>query len=226
MIPPLKPLLWSTLTLAILGGIWYNQRLHHEAPPETEHYHEQIRKAINSLPYTTGDWIGTNVPVPPAAFEILHTSTIFSRRFRNVRSGENVTVILIHCKDSRDILGHYPPVCYPGNGWNLESNQLLDLTVNQLTITATRYKFSRSSLEGKKLLSVLNFIILPDGKIAANLGAVHSASQDYRRKFLGVAQIQMLLSAELPDTMQIHTASFFSESLKPVIDAIWQLEKG
>ena len=54
--------------------------------------------------------------VPPEAQELLRPNAIFSRRFQ--RPGEiGVHVLVVHCSDARDMIGHYPPICYPSSGW-------------------------------------------------------------------------------------------------------------
>mgnify|MGYP007071125856 CR=1 FL=1 len=30
---------------------------------------------------------------------------------------EQVNVAVVQCRDARDMGGHYPPICYPGQGW-------------------------------------------------------------------------------------------------------------
>jgi len=52
--------------------------------------------------------------------------------------------MIVHCGDVRDMIGHYPPVCYPANGWKPGPSAPTGIQVNQEDATAYRYEFSRN----------------------------------------------------------------------------------
>src|SRR5688572_8658902 len=104
-------------TVLVLLALLGDRALLRMAPAETEPYHAAVRAAVAAIPQVSGNWVGKDVPVPDAAVQMLHPNVIFSRRYQNLSTNETVAVLLVHVRDARDVLGHYPPVCYPGQGW-------------------------------------------------------------------------------------------------------------
>ena len=118
---PLRALSESAPVLGLAALLVLPQLGRHEsaAGVEVQARNAEVLTAIDAAPYRIGQWIGEDVAVPPAALEILQTNAILSRRFRHLTSGINANLLVVHCSDARDMQGHYPPVCYPANGWIL-----------------------------------------------------------------------------------------------------------
>ncbi|MFW6061969.1 MAG: exosortase-associated EpsI family protein, partial [Planctomycetota bacterium] len=106
----------ATLTLAIIGGA-LAERLSYGSADEADPYHRRVAERIANIPYTIGDWKGEDVSVPRSAVELLQPNALCSRQYRNQKTGQVLSLLVVHCRDARDMTGHYPPVCYPAHGW-------------------------------------------------------------------------------------------------------------
>ena len=160
-------------------------------------YHLQVQQAVNDVPYVVGDWIGQDVPVPTSAVQMLRANVVLSRRYRNVSTGSQVVLVLVQCSDARDLLGHYPPVCYPSHGWTTESTTDRQWVVGTETISGVEYHFSREELQRVEPLVVQNFMVLPGGGTSRGMAAVNQLAQDQQRKFYGAAQVQLVCSGDM-----------------------------
>lgn len=165
---------------------------------DAQPYHRQVRQAVDDVPYVVGDWIGQDVPVPTAAIQMLRANVVLSRRYRNVSDGSQVVLVIVQCSDARDLLGHYPPVCYPSHGWTTESTFDRQWQVKQQDIDGVEYHFSREELQRVEPLVVQNFMVLPGGGTSAGMSAVNQLAQDQQRKFYGAAQVQLVCSGDMP----------------------------
>jgi hypothetical protein len=180
------------VTLLLLGGIAADQALFRVPAADAAPYHARVQAAASRIPLHIGTWFGKDVPVPPAATKLLKPNVIASRRYEEMRTGKRVDFLLVQCTDTRDILGHYPPVCYVAHGWTQESAEPRDWDVDGLKIPGTVYVFSSNRNGLPARMTVYNFIVLPDGQICRGMGEADAAAQDLRRKFLGAAQVQLV----------------------------------
>jgi hypothetical protein len=162
------------------------------SPAQTDSYHANVRAAVETLPLAFGSWLGTEAAVPEAAVRMLHPNIITARRFQNIATNESVTLLLVHVRDARDILGHYPPVCYPGQGWKLESKSAQDWDVATRRVHGTEYVFTRERQDVTTGLVVDNFLAMRGGDTCPNMDGVELAAQDRQRKFYGAGQIQIV----------------------------------
>lgn len=169
--------------------------------------HARIEQALASVPLRTGEWIGEERPLTPAAVELLRPNAALSRTYRRIAESGSVAISLIHCSDFRDMAGHYPPVCYPAHGWSLRSEEsvqrnesaekpvITSLSIDGLGDFLVRcYRFSRLGdglVEVK--ITVLNAFILPDGTWVTELATIREAGSRRRMVGEGVAQLQLVL---------------------------------
>ncbi|MEM0913138.1 MAG: exosortase C-terminal domain/associated protein EpsI [Planctomycetota bacterium] len=214
-------LVWVALSVVLLGGMAVQQGIYRKPPADAGAYHARVGSAIDDLPYTFGEWIGTDSAVPAAAVRLLRANRVFSRRFMHMSTGQSVQVLIVHCTDSRDLIGHYPPVCYPGNGWKSDGQTPAALGVpGYESIDSTRYEFKQGDQLTERRIAIFNFMVLPDGQIVHDMDAVSTASQDYRRKFFGAAQVQVLVPPDLSLDEQTQLAAQFVELIDPVLREI------
>ena len=183
------------LTLLLLGGTLADKVVFHLPPADATAYHARVRRAAEQVPYNIGPWLGTDTPVPPSAVAMLHPNLILSRQYQDVRTGKIASVLLVHCEDARDLIGHYPPVCYPAHGWSKRSAARADRWVDGERVTITDYTFTATRVDRASDLRVGNFMVLPDGQMCPDMDGVETAAQDYRRKFFGAAQVQVITDA-------------------------------
>jgi hypothetical protein len=208
------------LTAVLLGGVAVDRALFHTAPADTEVYHARIREAAENLPTRVGPWVATEVPVPPGAIRILHPNVIVSRRFHDVQTGRQASFLIVQCRDARDLLGHYPPVCYRGQGWRLDEGQEKDWQIDGWTIEGMQYEFSSSRLDGDMFLLVDNFMVLSDGSTCRDMDGVTDAARDHRRKFYGAAQVQLLTDYSFTPAEREDLFRRLVRAHLPLLDAI------
>lgn len=162
-------------------------------PAQAAPYHKKVREAIDALPSQFGDWVSKKVPAAQEAVELLNPNRIYNRRFYNTQTGQVVTVLLVHCKDARDIYGHYPPICYPANGREQRSARPIERNVDGVEIPGMEYVFSAQEVGGNNMI-VDNFIIRPNGRLDRDMDAVKKQAWDYTNRFYGAAQMQVVFT--------------------------------
>ena len=192
-------------------------------PKDIEPYHQAVRDAVGALPMRIGSWVGTDNEIPRAAIQLLHPNVLFNRKYRNLKTGHTATLMLVHCKDARDIAGHYPPICYPAHGWTLESDKPDVWLINDLEIHGTEYGFSFDHLGETTRTVIQNFMVMPNGQILPDMQGVRKAAADYTRHFYGAAQIQLVTRADIPKRVR---DAFLQELLGPNEDLIETLRSG
>lgn len=179
----------AAVSLALLGGLAAESSLRPQADA-AEPYHERIKALAAQAPMQIGDWVGADHRPPAEAIRLLKPNVILCRQYVNVRTGRSVQFLLVHCKDARDIHGHYPPVCYPGHGMKLRSAVEADWNVEQTRIVGKQYEFAEQRLgTGGKLVE--NFLIVP-GHYVRDMDAVGERAGDYTQRFFGAAQVQVV----------------------------------
>jgi len=162
-------------------------------------FHERIAIAARLAPLRFGDWSGREVALERAAVELLHANVALSRIFEQRVTGRAAGFTLVQTGDARDLVGRYPPVCYPANGWSQESAEDAELLLEDLSIAYRRYAFSRGGATGPPdRVDVLHFMLIPGGRSEREMQAVQSAAADYTRRFYGAAQVLLVLPAEVP----------------------------
>jgi hypothetical protein len=190
------------LCLGVLSGIAADNA-RHVKPQDAAPYHARARKVAEAFPYVIGYWAGKDVEVPTAAVKLLQPNVIVSRHF--VNQGEHwgsvleADLLIVQCADSRDMTGHFPPICYPSSGEPLISQRPFKLTCAETDISGTEYIFdSRQERNGMLRKSVYDFFVVPGRGIVPDITDVRSAASDYQRRCFGAAQFQVVMNADLP----------------------------
>ncbi len=160
-----------------------------------------IVEAMHEVPQILGRWASTEVAVPTEATQILMPNAILSRRFSEIGGSRVVTLALIHCNDVRDMLGHFPPVCYPANGWSLAADATTAIEVRADDGRAwplRLYRFTRAERGGGlRVMSVMNAFLLPDGRLATEMDSLTERSVKKAVSVQGVAQIQFVFQGDI-----------------------------
>lgn len=209
------------LTMLVLLGLLGDRTLLRSSPAQADAYHAGVKAAVEKLPRVNGNWLGVDVPVPEAAIRMLQPNVILSRHYRNIETGESVSFLLVHVKQARDTLGHYPPVCYPGQGWTTQVAAPADYAAaGQTVINGTRYEFHRERLDGNTKLFVDNFFALRGGETCRDMTGIEQAAQDRQRKLFGAAQIQFVHQGSTSEQRRREIVEDFVRFSEPVLSAI------
>lgn len=183
-------------------------------------YHARVRAAIDAAPMHFDSWMGTDVPVPTGAVKMLHPNALVSRQFQNLQTGEQFTFVLVQVHDARDVLGHFPPVCYPAEGWTMKTTSAVDWKTTTLAVMGIEYSFGRDQAETPSEIVVDNFLLLPDGKTCRDMDGVENAAQNRRRKLFGACEVQFVFDADFPSARRHEIVEKFLAFHQPVLDAI------
>jgi hypothetical protein len=215
--PPRITFIVAAVAVMLLAGMGVEAHFRPQ-PSEAEPYHQQVREAIHAVPKDFGDWIGNDERVAQAAMQLLRPNEILSRTFRNRKTGHVVSVLIVHCKDARDLYGHYPPVCYPAHGLKETLRKPQDWYVDGRKIPGMQYDFVGQRLGSA--MTVNNFILVP-GEIGRDMEAVKGRIGDFTRRFFGAAQLQVVFRDASLDAVE--REDIFQQMLRhhmPIIDAI------
>ncbi len=213
-------LIAPALALVVLGGI-VTQRLSRDTPADAEAYHQQVRKAIEDIPYRIGDWTGTNIDVPPEAVKLLHPNSILSRRYVNSKTNQSISLLLVHCRDARDMTGHYPPVCYPANGWVQRRSMAVSWQVNpRLTVPVAEYEFVMWLPSSLRTMWVANTLVLPDGTMTRDMSEIKAAGWGNQARFFGAGQIQVVFGEYMRESEREKIFKTFLNAIEPVLQVM------
>jgi hypothetical protein len=189
----------SILALLLLAGAAVD-RLTVLPPVGSAEYHARVHAVaaqVEAASCSFGDWSSDVCPIPGEAVKLLRPNVTISRRYANRLTGESLGFLLIQCTDVRDMLSHFPPICYPYRGLSLLTQGPVDLSVKSLDVAATEYQFESSNFESANLTTVENFMIVPGESIAPDMDQV-TARLKLRSRYLGAAQVQIVFNAATP----------------------------
>ena len=206
-------------TLLLLGGIVAQTAVSNAQPADAADYQRGVRVAADALPLAAGPWMGEAVPVPTQAQDALQANVLISRRYRNVLTGRALTLLIVQVADSRKLVGHYPPVCYPGQGWRLESAEPRDWRARGLPVPGTLYTFSAVRHGAEQALRVANFMVLPTGRIGRDMADVEAVASDRSLMHFGAAEVQVVFEGP-PDDGQDAAIDALLSRCRGVIDAV------
>jgi hypothetical protein len=162
---------------------------------EIEAYLGEVKARIEAVPFQTGAWLGSDIPATPAAVEMLKPNKLMQRRYTNIQTGETFELLIVHCGDVRDMIGHYPPVCYPAQGWKPGGRNAATIALGDLSADATRYAFHREGELTVSSIEIVNLFALPGGdgaSLGPDLAIIERAGRFRERARLGAAQIQVI----------------------------------
>jgi hypothetical protein len=195
---------------------------------DTEPYHQRARQAIENIPLSFGGWEGEEVRIPPAAGQLLRPNALISRNYQNRESGLWATLVVVHCRDPRDMSGHYPPNCYRGSGWmqggppEAVACELED----GAAVTLAEYRFSRTEHLRIASRRIYNFFVLPTEGVVMQMEQVRRATGDYRHRPYGAAQIQIIMDSSTPEAERQRILGDMLQVLGPVIEVLQLKQEG
>jgi len=210
-----------TLTSLLLLGI-AAERSMQPRPADAEGYHTAVAAEIDAVPYRIGQWVGVDVEQPPAAVKLLNANRILSRRYRIVDHPGVVDLLIVHCRDARDLQGHYPPTCYPAHGWTAVSSEPKIYMAGPRAIPAVEYFFTQTLPERSAAIRIAGVLARPDGQYPRDMKGVSEMARDYQRRFYGAAQLQVLIHGDLSQEQRDAIANEFLTACGGVLDAIAQ----
>jgi hypothetical protein len=197
-------LLSPWLTIGMLAAMAWALPNRYQIDPQSNQQKQRVAAAMNTAPFfINGKWVGEDArdKIPREAQQLLRPNALLSRTY--TAPGEPAMhVLVIHCGDARDMIGHYPPVCYPSSGWvarEPEGGMDLALRVLDQRFPMREYRFSRArNLAGEDVIRVFNTFVLPDGLVTPHIEAISRQSERLAVTVRGVAQVQVIMMATVP----------------------------
>ncbi|HEV8607761.1 MAG TPA: exosortase-associated EpsI family protein [Tepidisphaeraceae bacterium] len=188
----------AILTVALLLGLTAETLLR-PRPADAEPFHARVKAAALQMSAIDG-WTSADLEVPAAAVALLKPNIMICRQYS--KPGRQVQFLLVQCRDARDMGGHYPPVCYPAQGWidlHPRDPKPMVWTIGSKTIVGMEYEFSYAAGGQSRSRIVDNLLILPAGRYAQSMDEIHEVAADYLRQFYGAAQIQLVFDGGVPE---------------------------
>lgn len=216
---PFSSLAWiaPVLSASLLGGMVLHG-LGLPEPADAGPYHAALLDLRDDTPLAFGDWTGRDENVADAAVQLLNPNMIISRRFQNERTRERASLLIVQCKDARDLNGHWPPNCYPAAGFIASRSEPQRWTMGDRVLDGREYVFGRDNVEETMVVS--NFLVIPDGQVSADMGDVVEAAGNYGLRYFGAAQVQVLTDAGMGEDRRREVVEEFLAAYRPLIEAI------
>jgi len=213
-----KDIIAVVLSLALFAGAaWDRWSVLPTKDPAPFHAH--LREVAASLPDHFGAWTSTDQK-SVGVEEYLHANIMIDRHFVNGETGEYASLLFTQCPDIRDLVPHFPAICYPGQGkTQVEAPRVRTWKVGDLSITGTEYSFESQNFQQADGVIVDNFMLLPGNQISKDMIDV-KAHVPLRNRFYGVGQIQVVFPIGLPQARRDAIFVQLIAAYRPLIDAI------
>jgi hypothetical protein len=187
---------------------------------DASQHHGRVRSvALTTIPYSVGDWLGRDVEPARAVVTLLRPNVMVSRAYQNLRTGETASLLFVQCSDARDLLGHYPLVCYPAHGWLLITKEPRDWTLGGTTIRGMRYRFAGANGGASKTV-VDNFMVLPTGQFGRDMDAVNAVAADVRLRHFGAAEVQIVTDGTMSDDRRDEVLRALVAPTVPLLESV------
>ena len=186
---------WVTLLLLVALSYRLPNRVAFDGA--SARHQAQIAAAMQAVPFFVADWIGEDEAVPREAQKLLRPNATLSRRYQRP-GGMKLHLLVVHCSDARDMIGHYPPICYPSSGWvRVEVPDAdIQLAIGEQRLPIRTYVFRRVREHGvEEAIRVFNAFVLPDGTVTRDIDDINRQSERLAVSAQGVAQVQIISAA-------------------------------
>lgn len=220
------------MAIGLLSAISLEHR-RYRSEADFEPYHARVREAVAKLPVSIDPWAGERVPLTAPAQRLLQPNAEYCVRFRDASvagladPSRTALLLLVQCKRTSDMRGHWPPRCYPAQGDVLERQIPHEWDVAGKKIKGIEYRFTRAVGALVLRTTVYNFIVLPEKGIVADMKDVEQSAEDYQQRYYGAAQFQLVFGGPLAEPENGKTRDeIFSQLLSPTVPVIETLSSG
>ncbi len=173
--------------------------------------------SLSEFPMKIGSWVGRDVPISETVLKVAGNDDYLCRQYVSTTDGAEVTVYVAYSARPRTMVGHLPKVCYPANGWIMDSDDRITIKSNSgRAMDCILYRFHKPSAPSGEIV-VLSYYIVNgemtyDENVFSGIGwRTPNIAGDHARY---VAQIQ--ISSNIVNSVRIATediadllASFF-----------------
>jgi hypothetical protein len=189
----------------MLMGAAYAQRSWPERA-DAEPYHVRAKAAVDAIPLAIGPWIGKNRDPQPSVIQVLRPNAIRNIEYIDPRAAslgrpnQQLWLSVVQTKRATEMLGHFPPNCYPAFGDTLSYQQYRTWVVTvpppvgpkTMLIRGVEYHFD-GVINGKTYRRIVyNFMVAPGRGILSDMKMLEEAAEDYEQRYRGAAQFQVV----------------------------------
>lgn len=206
-------------TLALLGGM-AAQRAAWPSATEAQHHHQRVADAIDAVPEQIDQWRGEQSTPPQPAVRMLRPNRILSRVYTRPGSNQAVQLLIVHCRDVRDMIAYHPPVRYPARGWTQTRDQPKQYNAGGVSIPATTYGFEQSLPTLARSVAISTVLIRPDGTFHRTMADMRRMPEDNRLHLYGAGQVQLIFRDPVSEPQRRRIVERFLRACLPVFEAM------
>lgn len=193
------------------------------SPNQIARHHQDVRNAISRIPYAIGNWVAIDRPLHPEEIRLLKPNSAFRRVYRNLETGQEITVFTVACRHARDLVGHEPGICYVGQGWKILDQRPLTLDVHGIPVSGRGYRFQSQGMNRNRQTTVLSILVTPSGQTTGDTKILARKASDFRLEQYGAAAIQFA-APSIYDPKQLQESS--RDILAAFLPLIHQFQAG
>ncbi len=186
---------------------------------EVDAYHERVARVINAMPVDFNGWVGQQVPLPQSAIKLLDPNALVARQYFNAEKNLTATLLIVQCRDTRDMAGHYPPQCYPASGWT-ESQENSSQMFALGDYTLRKYGYHRVTGQVERDIIVYSLFALPTGKLTTSMREVRRLGADYDYRKYGAAQLQVVIGGDVDPADHAWILNEMVQIARPSIETV------
>jgi hypothetical protein len=204
--------------LALLPVLWFRGLL--SPLPDLTAYNAQINARMVELPSRFPELISVTSKPPQAAFDLLKPNVLDARQWTDPITNSSFDVLVIHSSEGRDMLGHFPPNCYPGSGFQLVNSTPRPIDVQGTQLQGIEYEFIAKRFDGPSAFRVFNVMLLPNQEQARNMEELYTYMGKYAYRNMGSGQLQIRVPISMPEAERLAIYTRAIQMYFPVIQAI------
>ena len=198
---PVLALLAPLVCVGLLLGM-ARQQGQYLQPEAFDGYHARIAATVRNLPLGVGRWVGRPEEIPASAQKLLKPNAIRAIRFADTGADylwnpREVSYVVVQCRRPGDMVGHYPPICYPSLGWEAVSTAARTVTAGGRRLPVTEYEFVKRDQDREYRKIVYNFMVVAETGVSRDRSGIEAAAEDYQQRYYGAAQFQLVFPDRL-----------------------------
>lgn len=211
------------LTILLLVGILL-ERLSFPTAKDATPFHDRIAAVVERIPMSFEGWDGRDVPLPAPARALLGEPIFLAREFEHHGRDLSGTLVIIHCRDTQDLAGHYPPNCYPSSGWsNSGEPEDVPVPIGGSFLPMKRYAFERRGVARIEELVVYDVFLIPGRSPVTSMGDVYRVASNHLYRPYGASQVQVILNG---GWRREHEGAIVESLMRETKDLIETVSKG
>ncbi|MGC4031236.1 MAG: exosortase-associated EpsI family protein [Tepidisphaeraceae bacterium] len=188
----------------LLAGMAVDNRSF-KAEGDFAEFHRRAADAVDDIPLTLGPWVGRGRELKPEELKLLQPNAYRFIDFTDTRPeavgdpSRRVLFLVAQVRRAGLMEGHYPPNCYPAQGYSMVNGTGDSRTweIGGRTIVGMQYFFERRSGDRVGRSCVYNFMVLPGLGVRPDMESVNASAEDYQQRYYGAAQFQLVFGGSL-----------------------------